>query len=232
MLASFAVASCERAADDDGHTPPEQYFSALSPDGEVNAYVYHYASESGGLTQVMLEFVGMGCGSGSVSWYEYDIGVELRWIDEKILEVSYPDGLSYQHNVSGDFLGCYDRAVRVVVVPRGARDPDGATPMKPVEAGHTTSPDGKVSAHTMRYSTEDGGITQVVLYFNNDAVCGDSAVTFYDHDVELELDWADAETLDIRVPDGTHYDLPPWGTTARCVSDRIQVRMRQGSWSR
>lgn len=226
MLTCCAVASCGRAPDNDGYAPLEQYFSALSPDGEVNAYAYHYDSESGGLTQVMLENVGMGCGSGSVSWYEYDIGVELRWIDATILEVSYPDGLSYQHNVSGDFLGCYDRAVRVVVVPRGARDPNGGMPIKPVEAGHKTSPDGKVTAHTMRYSTEDGGITQVVLFFNNDAVCGDSAVTFYDHDVELQLDWADANTLDIRYPGGQRYDLPPWGTTARCVSERVQVRMR------
>ena len=50
-------------------------------------------------------------------------------------------------------------------------------------------------------------------------------MTFYDHEVELELDWADTRTLDIRYPEGERYELPPWGTTARCVTEAVEVRM-------
>lgn len=206
--------------------PIEEYARVLSPDGEVSAYVYHNDSSSGGLTQVMLDFVNMECGMGSAAWHEYDIGVELRWIDTDTLEVTYPDGIPYRHNASGDYLGCYNRPVRVVMVPRHARDPAGGTRKNPVGGEHTTSPDGMVTAQTIRYSTEAGGITQVALFFDSNVGCGDSAATFYDDEVELQLDWADAKTLDIRYPEDSRYDLPPWGTTARCVTDTVQVRVQ------
>ncbi|MEM7765735.1 MAG: hypothetical protein AAF290_16840 [Pseudomonadota bacterium] len=101
-----------------GSTPIERYAKTTSPDGEVEALVYHYDSPSGGLTQVSLDFVGLGCGSGSAAWYAYDIGIELRWLDAHTLEVTYPEDISFRHNPSGEYLGCFDRTVRVVMVPR------------------------------------------------------------------------------------------------------------------
>lgn len=224
LVCALTVSSCTRSSD--GYGPIEEYARILSPDGEVSAYVYHYDSPTGGLTQVGLDFVGLGCGSGSASWYEYDIGVELRWIDAMTLEVIYPGGKDYEHNASGDLLGCFDRGVRVVMVPRAVTDLTGGTYAAPVEREHTPSPDPAISAYTFRYDSPQGGITQVVVNFIEIRGCANSAVTFYDHEIDLELNWVDAATLDIGYPVDQRFDLPPWGTTVRCVSQSVQVRMQ------
>jgi len=222
----LALSSC--SGKDDSYGPIEEYGRTLSPDSEVSAYVYHYDSPNGGLTQVMLDFVGLsiGCGSGSTAWHEYDIGVELRWIDSETLEVTYPDGKPYRHNASGDFLGCLNRAVRVVMVPRRTARLPGGTYSEPVEIGHTPSPEHKITAYTVRYESPPGGIAQVVVSFPEIRGCADSAVTFYDHDIDLRLDWIDASTLEVRYPDGRRFDHPPWGTTVQCVTQTVQVRMQ------
>jgi hypothetical protein len=224
LVSALVVGAC--SPNDDGYGPIEEYAHALSPDGEVSAYVYHYESPSGGLTQVSLDFVNSGCGTGSAAWHEYDIGVELLWIDATTLEVTYPNGKPYNHNASGDFLGCYDRAVRVVMVPRGLTDYADGVYSKPVEIEHTPSPDRKIRAYTFRYDSPHGGITQVIVNFPDTRGCADSAVTFYDHDIELQLNWIDTATLEVRYPDGQHYDRPPWGMTVRCVLDVVQVKMQ------
>lgn len=218
------VGACTRSGDRD--VSIEEYARALSPDSEVSAYVYHYDSDSGGLTQVSLDFVGSGCGFGSAAWYEYDIGIELRWIDSGTLEVTYPDGKRYRHNVSGDLLGCADRVVRVVMVPRRTTEVVDGSYSKPAEIGHTPSPDPEITAYTFRYDSPQGGITQVIVNFLEVRGCADSAVTFYDHGIDLQLNWIDAATLEVRYPDGQRYDHPPWGTTVRCVGQSVQVRMQ------
>jgi len=198
----------------------------MSPDDEVNAYVYHYSSPTGGLTQVMLEFDGLGCGIGSASWYEYDIGVGLHWVDTETLEVTYPDGKLYSHNASGDLVGCFDRSVRVVMAPRRSGDIAGGMFSEPVESGRLPSPNRKTSAYTFRYDSPQGGIAQVIVNFLETRGCADSAVTFYDHEIDLQLGWVDDGTLEVRYPDGQRYDHPPWGTTVPCVGRKVEVRMR------
>jgi len=224
IVCTLIVGACTRSGD--GYGPIAEYARALSPDSEVSAYVYHYDSPTGGLTQVSLDFVGLGCGSGSAAWYEYDIGIELRWIDTGTLEVTYPDGKRYQHNASGDLLGCFDRGVRVVMVPRQTTEIVSGTYSKPVEIGHTPSPDPDIIAYTFRYDSPQGGITQVIVKFLEFRGCADSAVTFYDHGIDLQLNWIDAATLEVRYPDGHRYDYPPWGTTVRCVDQSVQVKMQ------
>ncbi len=224
FVGMLTVGACTRDSDDD--SPIETYAHTISPDGEVSALVYHYNSANGGLTQVSLDFVDTGCGAGSAAWYEYDIGIQLRWIDAGTLEVTYPDGKPYDHNASGDFLGCYDRAVRVVMVPRrGIETSDGAY-SKPVETRRVTSPDSGVSAYTFRYDSPSDGVTQVIVDFSETRGCADSAVTFYDSDIELNLEWIDTAVLAIRYPEGQRFDHPPWGTTIRCVERVVQVRMQ------
>ncbi len=224
----FALALGSCSDNDDSYGPIEEYGRTLSPDGEVSAHVYHYDSPNGGLTQVVLDFVGLsvGCGAGSAAWHEFDIGVELRWIDSEILEVTYPDSKRYQHNASGDFLGCLDRGVRVVMVPRRTTPLPGGTYSEPVEFDHTPSPDSSITAYTVRYESPPGGIAQVVVNFLDTPGCADSAVTFYDHDIDLRLDWIDASTIEVRYPDGRRFDLPPWGTTVQCVTQAVQVKMQ------
>jgi hypothetical protein len=220
----LVVGACTRSSD--GNAPNKEYAHALSPDAEVSAYVYHYDSDSGGLTQVILDFVGLGCGSGSAAWYDYDIGVELRWIDSETLEVTYPGDKHYEHNVGGDLLGCFDRSVRVVMVPSGQMDLAGRRYEKPVEIGRTPSPDGDFSAYTFRYGSPKGGITQVIVHVLGDYGCEHSAVTFYDNAIDLQLNWIDTAKLEIRFPDGQRYDLPPWGTTVSCVGQAVHVKMQ------
>jgi hypothetical protein len=221
---ALVVSGCQRSGD--SYEPIEEYARTLSPDGEVIASVYHYDSPTGGLTQVSLDFDGLGCGAGSAAWYEYDIGVELRWIDAGTLEVSYPDGKSYQHNASGDLLGCYDRVVRVVMVPRVVTDLTGEMYTAPVEKGHKPSPESEINAYTFRYDSPQGGITQVVVDFIEKSGCADSVVTFYDHGIDLQLNWIDAATLEVAYPDGQRYDHPPWGLMVRCVGESVQVKMQ------
>ncbi len=225
-LPFLLLAAC--AEPDDGFTEGVKYGRTLSPDGEVSAFVYHYDSPTGGLTQVGLDFLalGFGCGMGSAAWHEYDMGVELRWVSAEILEVRYPDGNPYRHNASGDFLGCMDRPVRVVMVPRGsALTGDGAY-SEPVESDHTLSPDLMNKASTIRYDSPSGGVTQVVVNFGKTRGCEDSAVTFYDHTVELAFEWTGERTLEVRYPEGEAFDLPPWGSTIRCVTDTVEVTLR------
>lgn len=224
LVCVLTVSGCTRS--DDGYGPIEEYAHALSPDGEVSAYVYHYDSLSGGLTQVMLDFVGLGCGSGSAAWNNYDIGVELRWIDAGTLEVIHPGGKDYDHNASGDLLGCYDRGVRVIMVPRGVTKLAGRSYTAPIEREHTPSPDSEISAYTFRYDSPQGGITQVVVDFIEVRGCADSVVTFYNYEIDLQLNWLDAATLEVVYPDGQRFDHPPWGTTVRCVTQTVQGRMR------
>ena len=224
LVCTLVAGACTGSSD--GHSSIEEYAHALSPDAEVSAHVYHYDSPTGGLTQVMLDFVGRGCGSGSASWYDYDIDVELRWIDSATLEVSYPYGIRFRHNASGDLLGCLDRLVRVVMAPRGITDFDGGTYAKPIETGHTRSPNRGISAYTFRYDSPQGGITQVIVHFLDKSGCADSAVTFYDNAIDLQLNSIDTATLEVRYPDGQRYDHPPWGTTVRCVEHTVQVRMQ------
>lgn len=223
VVCLLATSACTR--DDDDLGPIAEYSRLLSPDGQVSTHVYHYNSSTGGLTQVMMDFVHMECGTGSAAWHDYDIGVELRWIDATTLEVVYPDGKPYHHNASGDYLGCYDHAVRVVMVPRSMREASERTPTKPVESDDTPSPDGKVFARTFRYGTADTAITQVVVDFPDTRGCRDSAATFYDDDVDLQLNWVDDRTLAVRYPDGQRFDHPPWGTTVRCVTETVEIRM-------
>jgi len=224
LLSVLVVAACSRATDEQSQI--DTYAHALSPDGEVSALVYHYDSANGGLTQVSLDFVDTGCGAGSAAWYEYDIGIHLRWIDAGTLEVTYPDDKRYEHNASGDLLGCYDRAVRVVMVPRRSIATDDGAWSKPVESRRVSSPDSAVSAYTFRYDSPPGGVTQVIVDFSETRGCADSAVTFYDSDIELNLEWIDTAVLAIRYPDGNQYDHPPWGTTIRCVEQVVQVQMQ------
>ena len=229
LVGVLAVGACTR--DDDGYGPIEEYARVLSPDGEVSAYVYHYDSPSGGLTQVSLDFVGLGCGSGSAAWYEYDLGVDLRWIDATTLEVNYPAGKTFEHNASGDLLGCYDRGVRIVMVPRGSGELAAGTYTKPIEIGHTPSSNRKIRAYTFRYDSPQGGITQVIVDFPGTRGCADSAVTFYDYTIDLRLDWIDSATLEVRYPVGQRFDQPPRGTTVRCVRDVVQVIMQPMSFA-
>ena len=56
--------------------------------------------------------------------------------------------------------------------------------------------------------------------------CADSAATFYQHDAELWFTWLDESTLEIRYLEGLDYDLPPWGTTIRCVTETVEVILR------
>ena len=222
---ALGIGACSTS--DDGYSPIEEYARVLSPDGEVSASVYHYDSPTGGLTQVGLDFLGTGCGAGSAAWHEFDIGIEIRWIDPTTLEVRYPDGKPYNHNASGDFLGCFDRGVRVVMVPQGSPDLADRSYTQPRELGHTPSPDHKVRAYTFRYDSPKGGIAQVIVNFPDTPGCADSAVTFYDHEIELRLNWLDNATLEVRYPDGQRYDHPPWGTTVRCVVDDVRVEMQK-----
>lgn len=224
IVCTLVVGACTRSGD--GYGPIEEYARALSPDSDVIASVHHYDSSTGGLTQVGLEFVGLGCGFGSAAWYDYDIGIELRWIGARTLEVSYPDGKRYQHNASGDLLGCLDRLVRVVMVPRRTTENAGRTYSKPIEIGFVPSTDREITAYTFRYDSPQGGITQVIVNFLEFRGCADSAVTFYDHGIDLQLNWIDAATLEVRYPDGQRYDHPPWGTTVRCVGQSVQVKMQ------
>lgn len=83
LIAVNFLAACSGDADrtpeaSAGSTPIERYANTTSPDGEVEASVYHYDSPSGGHTQVSLDFVGLGCGSGSAAWSAYDIGMHTR----------------------------------------------------------------------------------------------------------------------------------------------------------
>lgn len=226
LVGTLVISACTRSGDRDGYGPIKEYAHATSPDAEVRAYVYHYDSPSGGLTQLVLDFVGLGCGAGSVAWRDYDIGIELRWVDTETLEVTYPDDKQYHHNISGDLLGCYDRSVRVVMVPRSQTDLSGGTYEKPVEIEHTPSPDGEFSAYTFRYGSPHGGITQVILHVLGKYGCKHNAVTFYDSAVDLQLNWIDTAKLEIRFPDSRRYDHPPWGTTVRCVGQSVDVQMR------
>ncbi len=224
LLFVLTVAACTRGSDDEIRI--ERYGHAVSPDGEVNALVYHYDSPNGGLTQVGLDFAGMGCGAGSAAWHEHDLDIELRWIDARTLEVSYPDGKRYSHNVSGDYLGCTDRAVRVVMVPRRGAAGSGSAYSRPVETQRIASPDPGISAYTFRYDSPGGGITQVIVDFGETRGCANSAVTFYDSDIALHLEWIDTTVLAIRYPGGERFDHPPWGTTNRCVGRDVQVKMQ------
>ena len=222
-LCAVAVTACTRAPDDQSRS--ERYAHTVSPDGEVAALVYHHDSPNGGLTQVGLDFVDTGCGAGSASWYEFDLGIQLRWIDAGTLEVSYPDGKAFKHDPSGDFIGCFDRAVRVVMVPRRGAQASGSAYSTPVETPRVPSPDPGISAFTFRYDSPAGGITQVIVDFSETRGCADSAVTFYDSAIQLDLEWIDTAVLAIRYPDGHRYDHPPWGTTVHCVDRDVQVRM-------
>ena len=223
LVCTLVISACARNEGSLG--PITEYSRILSPDGEVSAYVYHNNSPAGGLTQVSMDFVHMECGMGSAAWHDYDIGIELRWIDATTLEVVYPDGKPYHHNASGDYLGCYDHALRVVMVPRSMREASERAPTKPVESGDTPSPDGKVFARTFRYGTADTAITQVVVDFPDTRGCSDSAATFYDLNVDLQFDWLDDRTLAVRYPHGERFDHPPWGRTVRCVTETVEIRM-------
>ena len=222
---ALVLSAC--SGSDESVDPIEEYGRTLSPDGDVSAYVYHYDSSNGGLTQVSLDFVGLsiGCGAGSAAWHEYDLGVALRWVDSEILEVTYPEGKPYRHNASGDLLGCMDRAVRVVMVPRRAARPSDGAYSEPIEVGHTPSPEGDVVAYTVRYESPGGGVALVVVSFPDIRGCADSAATFYEDDLDLQLTWIDAMTLEVRYPEGRRFDLPPWGSKVRCVTQDVEVRM-------
>ena len=223
----LVIGACSR--DDNDNTAIREYSQELSPDSLVSAAVYHYDSPSGGMTQVTVDYVGRGCGSGSASWNEYDIGVELRWIDATTLEVTYPEDKDYLHNASGDLLGCFGNNVRVVMVPRRASDLFDGAYSTPIENGHTPSPDQKISAYLFRYDSPRGGVAQVVVNFVGASGCADSAVTFYDYGSEIQLDWIDTSTLVVAYPENQRYDLPPWGTTVHCVDRTVQVQMRPAS---
>lgn len=229
MGCALALAGCTRTGD--GYGPIEEYARVLSPDGEVSASVHHYDSPSGGLTQVSVDFVNLGTGAGSAAWYEYDIGVELRWIDASTLEVTYPDGKRFQHNASGDLLGSYDRVVRIVMVPGGLTDLTGGTYAVPVEKGHTPAPNSEIRAYTFRYDSPQGGITQVVVDFMEFRGCASSAVTFYDYEIDLQLNWIDTGTLEVGYPDGRRFDHPPWGSMVRCMGQGVQVKMQPATGS-
>ena len=113
------------------------------------------------------------------------------------------------------------------MVPRvRAAGPSQGMYSETVETGHTSSPDQKVIAFAVRYDSPTGGIAQVVVSFPDTPGCADSAATFYQHDAELGLNWLDKSTLEVLYPEGLRYDLPPWGTTIRCVTQTVEVNMR------
>lgn len=203
-----------------------EYGRTLSPDGRISAFVYHKDSRHGGQSQLMFDFVGSGCGSGSAAWPEFDLGIELHWVDSNTLEVTYPDGKSYRQNASGDFLVCGDGFVRVIMVPRGRATQSGRSTTKPTVTNLTASPRADKSAYAIRYNSLRGGITQVVIDFEDTRGCSDSAVTFYDPGVDLRLEWTAASELTVHYPQGEVFDLPPWGAWSRCVSKTVELKMK------
>jgi len=224
---AILLASVLSALSCDEQSHIEEYGHTVSPDGEVSAHVYQTESPYGKLTQVTLDYTGLGCGSGAASWYEKDIGVELHWVDSETLEVLYPEGLAYQHNPSGDWLICYDRGVRVVMVPRGSKPSTGASYTSPRETDSTLSPNGRVRAYAFRYHSPHGGISQVVIEFVDVRGCESSAVTFYDSDVPLKLTWQSDNQLDVSYPAGTRLELPPWNTTSRCSEQSVELSLSE-----
>lgn len=107
-----------------------RYAHTTSPNGDIRAYAYEFNNENGELTQVVLQFP-RGCGSGSAAAYASNLNLELRWIDNENLEVRHPEGVIFQHNASGETLQCFDRKVRVILVPRKSRTQPSNKAMQP-----------------------------------------------------------------------------------------------------
>ena len=105
----------------------------------------------------------------------------------------------------------------------------GAGYSKPVESRRLPSRDPRISAYTFRYDSPSGGIAQVIVNFSEYRGCDISAVTFYDSEIDLDLNWLDTTVLEVRYPNGRRFDHPPWGTDIRCVGRDVQVRMRPTS---
>ena len=208
-------------------SPVERYGKTLSPDGEVMATVYHSDSANGGHTQLGLYFDQLGCGTGATSWDGYDLGIELHWVDAGTLQVAYPDGTPFRQDSAGDYLGCMDRLVRLVMVPHSAvAGPADGTWSESTETDRTMSSDQKALAAAVRYDSPTGGITQAIVRFPDMRACAKSAATFFQHDVELSFEWLDETRLEIGYPEGLRFELPPWGATVGCSSPSVDVTLR------
>ena len=228
----FTVA-CERGgrfeaavADAGDSMEPEEYARALSPDGSVMASVYHYPSANGGLTQVNLGAVKQGCGSGSAAWQAYDIGVELRWVAAGLLEVTYPPGLPFSHNASGDYLYCGAAETRVVMVPGDRATVPGQRYGLPETSVLAVSPDGRKVVGVTRYTSPAGGVALAFVDYPSIRGCNQSIATFYAHDVLLAADWVSDDHLKLNYRDGVAFDLPPWGDRHRCLGDTTRVTVK------
>lgn len=61
----------------------------------------------------MIEIIPGRCRSGSVAAFSSGPNVDLRWIDNANLEVTFPKDIEIHHNVSGKVLQYFDQTVTV-----------------------------------------------------------------------------------------------------------------------
>ncbi len=225
MLLPFVVATnaCSPKADED--IPGNRYSIRVSPDGKAEADVYQSKAFGVGHTQVGITWTESGCGSGSAAFDAYDLGIELSWINSEILQVIYPDGHQFSHNVSGDFLVCGSGQVRVVMVPASAVSVQSEGPSAPVEADQVDSPAADRTAYTIRYSSAQTGVTLVVVDFKASRGCRNSALTFYDEDIEIDMNWLENDQLEISFPAGASHIQSLSTLHMRCASDSVFVSL-------
>lgn len=119
VLGILLLPGCTDPAPDPVANRIIDHVTVSSPDGSIEARVYEIVGdENAALTQLMLSFKNSGCGSGAVSWYENDLDVSLRWIDDQTLEVRYPGVVEAARNPSGEVITCLDQKVRVLLKPQ------------------------------------------------------------------------------------------------------------------
>lgn len=95
---------------------PKQLARVPSPSGWCEAYIVEWGDDN---SQVMLEFDGGACGSGAVSAFGKEPGLQLRWLDSTTVEVQHAKGVQMERNASGEVIQCGGphRRVRVVLKP-------------------------------------------------------------------------------------------------------------------